>query len=236
MFVAADFLPLFTPYLWSFVHTRVWRIAQLNLDDSWVKRRLTKTGLVMLQGEGIKEIANESDEESDAPKQKLPADYCGDCYGAGDTPTSCCNTCVELISSYTRKGWSTKEVSVTSEQCKREGLQGTTLEHLTIQGEGCNLSGSMLVNKVAGNFHIAMGNAVVKDGRHIHQFLPADAPNFNSTHIIHELSFGPPVPGVESPLDGRVRVATAVSHAHSANKPAHAVWTRRSLLLTPTVP
>jgi len=30
------------------------------------------------------------------------------------------------------------------------------------KGEGCNLKGFMSVNKVAGNFHIAFGDSVVK--------------------------------------------------------------------------
>jgi len=30
------------------------------------------------------------------------------------------------------------------------------------KGEGCNLNGFMSVNKVAGNFHIAFGDSVVK--------------------------------------------------------------------------
>ncbi len=61
----------------------------------------------------------------------------------------------------------------------------------------------MKVNKVAGNFHVAMGEAMERDGRHIHQFMPEDAPNFNCSHIIHELSFGHGLG--KGPLDGRVR-------------------------------
>lgn len=34
--------------------------------------------------------------------------------------------------------------------------------------------------QVAGNFHIAFGDSVVKDGRHIHQFIPSEAPG--TTH------------------------------------------------------
>lgn len=78
-------------------------------------------------------------------------------------------------------------------------------------GEGCHLKGFMLVNKVgwrvkgnccvclpvpilrrpacactraqvAGNFHIAFGDSIVKDGRHIHQFIPSEAPFFNVSH------------------------------------------------------
>jgi hypothetical protein len=67
----------------------------------------------------------------------------------------------------------------------------------------------MTVNRVAGNFHIAMGEGVERDGRHIHSFVPEDAPNFNASHIIHQLSFGPGDDG--SPLNGVTKI---VGHEH----------------------
>lgn len=30
----------------------------------------------------------------------------------------------------------------------------------------------MEVNKVSGNFHVAMGESTVRDGRHVHMFMP----------------------------------------------------------------
>jgi hypothetical protein len=56
--------------------------------------------------------------------------------------------------------------------------------------EGCVISGSMKVNKVAGNFHIAHGESVIRDSRHIHHFNPETAPTFNISHTINSLSFG----------------------------------------------
>jgi Endoplasmic reticulum vesicle transporter len=35
------------------------------------------------------------------------------------------------------------------------------------------------VNKVAGNFHMAMGESMVKDGRHVHIFNIDDSDTFN---------------------------------------------------------
>lgn len=68
--------------------------------------------------------------------------------------------------------------------------------------EGCTVSGKMSVNKVAGNFHIAHGESIVRDGRHIHQFNPALAPKFNVSHTIHSISFGDPYPSMPAnPLD-----------------------------------
>lgn len=77
-------------------------------------------------------------------------------------------------------------------------------------GEGCILRGSIRANKVAGNFHIALGASHKSGGRHVHHFKMSDAPKFNTTHTIHELSFGSPdhyvVPGVANPLEGTTRV------------------------------
>jgi len=57
---------------------------------------------------------------------------------------------------------------------------------------------------VAGNFHVAFGDSVVKDGRHIHQFVPSEAPGFDVSHTIHHISFGEEYPGRVNPLDGKV--------------------------------
>lgn len=48
----------------------------------------------------------------------------------------------------------------------------------------------MKVNKVAGNFHMTLGESIVRDGAHIHQFVPSEAKDFNVSHTIHSLSFG----------------------------------------------
>jgi hypothetical protein len=139
-----------------------------------------------------KPIGRTLDEKANVFENKgleLPKDYCGSCYGAEEKEGDCCNTCDEVVARYSVKGWATKDIRRDSEQCKRDGsnpLAGV------VDGEGCNLSGFMLVNKVAGNFHVALGESVVRDGRFIHQFQPQDAPGFNASHIVHHLSFGDP--------------------------------------------
>lgn len=71
------------------------------------------------------------------------------------------------------------------------------------EGEGCTISGTMKVNKVAGNFHVAHGESLVRDGRHIHHFNPVTAPSFNVSHTINSISFGEPFPNMQNnPLDG----------------------------------
>ena len=112
----------------------------------------------------------------------------------------CCNTCDELRNAYQSKGWDSAELSRTSEQCVREhGGEGAMVAK---QGEGCRISGFLLVNKVAGNFHIAMGETHARGAGHIHQFNPAQIASYNVSHVVHSLSFGLPFPGQKNPLDG----------------------------------
>jgi endoplasmic reticulum-Golgi intermediate compartment protein 3 len=129
----------------------------------------------------------------------LPDDYCGPCYGAQKEDSQCCNTCDEVLEAYSAKHWSTTGVLASSEQCIREGRDTKTRADKPLkQGEGCNLAGFMTVNQISGNFHIAMGEGVERDGRHIHSYKAENAPSYNVSHIIHELSFGPQARSVVS--------------------------------------
>jgi endoplasmic reticulum-Golgi intermediate compartment protein 3 len=168
--------------------------SQLDVDDTLMKRRLNRRGLPMGEEEILKLNKHrlEQDKRSEIQQQELPDDYCGPCYGADpvNEETKCCNTCDELIEAYKKKRWRHDTLIQSSEQCIREGkdkLEPKRMKH----GEGCNLSGFFSINRVGGNFHIAMGEGIERDGRHIHTFNPDDTHNFNASHIIHHLSFGP---------------------------------------------
>jgi len=137
----------------------------------------------------------------------LPADYCGSCFGAESAVSradaegrQCCNTCDELRGAYQSKGWDSGELSRTAEQCVREHHGAGAM--VAKQGEGCRISGFLLVNKVAGNFHIAMGETHARGAGHIHQFNPAQIAAYNVSHTVHSLSFGLPFAGQKNPLDG----------------------------------
>lgn len=72
--------------------------------------------------------------------------------------------------------------------------------------EGCHLSGSMLVKRVAGRVHISVHQQMVFQllpqllgGHHVPVVL-------NMSHVIHRFSFGPPYPGLVNPLDGYSRI------------------------------
>jgi hypothetical protein len=168
--------------------------SQLNLSDKMFKQRLMFDGTT-LKPIGQQKIAAEANikaeedrKRREALEKQIEPDYCGPCYGAHETETDCCNTCDSVLEAYKRKHWNDMAVQSMSEQCIREGRSTYTPKKMS-RGEGCNLSGYFTVNRVAGNFHIAMGEGVDRDGRHIHHFLPEDRVNFNASHVVHELSF-----------------------------------------------
>ena len=99
-------------------------------------------------------------------------------------------------------------------------------------GEGCHLYGKLLVNKVAGNFHIAPGKSfqqvhvpqmragspcadpyqfmytlhsvvlLSQGNMHVHDLVPFPTKDFDFSHTIHKLTFGEGYPGMKNPLDG----------------------------------
>jgi len=142
-------------------------------------------------------------------EEKVGPNYCGPCYGAHTDEEECCNTCDDVVEAYKKKNWNHKFVQQLAEQCVREGKDGGSAPKKITTGEGCNLSGFMNINRVAGNFHVALGEGVERDGRHIHLFLPEDTPNFNASHIVHELSFGPKISAMEhGDLEGISKITT----------------------------
>jgi endoplasmic reticulum-Golgi intermediate compartment protein 3 len=156
--------------------------SQLNVENSMTKTKLTLDGRITGRKQKVESNAKRREQENTAAIQKieLPADYCGPCYGAQVNETQpCCNTCDDLLDAYNQS----------SEQCIRENRHKQQPKLMT-RGQGCNLVGYFTLNRVAGNFHIAMGEGIERDGRHVHTFQPDDTPNFNASHIIHHLSFG----------------------------------------------
>ena len=68
-------------------------------------------------------------------------------------------------------------------------------------GEGCQVYGYLLVNKVAGNFHFSPGKSFQSGGAHVHDYGLFHQSYFNLSHTINSLSFGVQFPGVVNPLD-----------------------------------
>ncbi|KAJ4287266.1 ER-derived vesicles protein erv46 [Kalmusia sp. IMI 367209] len=122
----------------------------------------------------------------------LDPNYCGECYGApfpsDAVKPGCCNTCDDVRNAYASISWSFGRGEGV-EQCEREHYA----EHLDAQRkEGCRLEGSIKVNKVIGNFHIAPGKSFSNGNMHVHDlenYFKDETHTF--THKIHHLRFGP---------------------------------------------
>jgi len=118
---------------------------------------------------------------------------CLSCMDAADDEHKCCNTCHELKEAYLAKDLPYIDILDTAEQCK-----GSV---------GCQVFGNVIVNKVSGNVHVALGRSTVRDGKHVHEFNMHDVSGgFNTSHHVHSITFGAHVPGVVSPLDGTTKI------------------------------
>lgn len=105
----------------------------------------------------------------------------------------CCNTCQELKDAYTEVGLPYYHVLDTAPQCK--------------DSVGCRIHGDVLVSKVGGNVHVALGKSTVRDGKHVHEFNVKEVSDgFNTSHSIHRLEFGERVAGMYSPLEGTTKI------------------------------
>lgn len=128
----------------------------------------------------------------------LDPDYCGDCYGATSPSNAikpgCCNTCDEVREAYAEKSWAFGR-GENVEQCEREHYAEKLDEQ---RAEGCRIEGSLQVNKVVGNFHLAPGRSFSNGNMHVHDLKNyIDAPpgaKHDFTHTIHSLRFGPQLP------------------------------------------
>eukprot|EP00919_Chromeraceae_sp_WS-2016_P013672 GHVR01032206.1.p1 GENE.GHVR01032206.1~~GHVR01032206.1.p1 ORF type:complete len:311 (+),score=55.11 GHVR01032206.1:141-1073(+) len=130
------------------------------------------------------------------------ASKCGSCHGAEIHPNSCCNTCDELKLAWESRGWSPLSILSQAAQC--------------MKGRGCNIAGDVLVNKVSGNVHVALGRSSIKDGKHVHEFSVQDVfGGFNASHSIHTMRFGVNIPGVEQPLEGIKKTVLAGTNMFS---------------------
>nr|GEU73887.1 endoplasmic reticulum-Golgi intermediate compartment protein 3-like [Tanacetum cinerariifolium] len=122
--------------------------------------------------------------------------YCGSCFGAESTDHECCNSCEEVREAYRRKGWGLTNPELI-DQCKREGFAQKIKDEA---GEGCNIYGSLEVNKVAGNFHFI--KSFHQSSIHLPDMLAFQEDSYNISHKINKLAFGEYYPGIVNPLDG----------------------------------
>ena len=127
--------------------------------------------------------------ESDTPAG------CGSCYGAGEEG-ECCDTCDDVQRAYNRKGWILKDKAAV-EQCKEAAV--------TQEGEGCNIHGIVALSTGGGNLHIAPGKGddenTIKSVS-ILDLLLQSMQEWNVSHTIQKIRFGPYYPAATYQLDG----------------------------------
>lgn len=150
---------------------------QMDMHQTVVKTRLDA------QGGRIGRPITMMNAEDDGGKTEVPPGYCGSCYEAKHpmADKKCCNTCDEVKEAFMASNIALEEADQ-KEQCIRESLAEETLAQ---EGEGCRFQGKMFVNRVAGNFHVALGRTFHREGRLVHQFRPGQELSFNASHIIH---------------------------------------------------
>ncbi|KAL0274450.1 UNVERIFIED_CONTAM: hypothetical protein PYX00_006870 [Menopon gallinae] len=168
----------------------------LQIDHNIYKRSLDINGNPINEPEK-EELIKRNTNSTDVSSQKK----CGSCYGAEskELNITCCNTCAEVRSAYALQKWSFNPEAV--EQCKN-------FNNENIFTEGCNIYGSMEVNRVGGSFHIAPGHSYSINHVHVHDVQPFPSTAFNTSHIVEHLSFGVNIPGKTNPLDGTVGLCT----------------------------
>ncbi|GAB9465248.1 hypothetical protein Gpo141_00002662 [Globisporangium polare] len=172
---------------------------QMNMHQTMKKIRLDANGNAI--GRPITMGA------APASPETTPPGYCGSCFdGVHPAGKKCCNTCDELKEAYIASDLSLEDAE-SKEQCIRESFAD---EQLAEEGEGCRFQGLMMVNRVAGNFHVALGKTFHREGRLVHQFRPGQELTFNASHVIHSLSFGEPFPAQVGPLDGSNKITESI--------------------------
>jgi len=115
--------------------------------------------------------------------------YCGSCYGGQPPDGGCCNTCDQVREAYLNRGWSfSRPESI--EQCVAEGWADKLKDQAS---EGCNLSGRIRVNKVAGNIHLSPGRSFqTSTYQNVYELVPylrEEGHRHDFSHTIHQLAF-----------------------------------------------
>ena len=143
---------------------------------------------------------------SDKDKNRDP--NCGNCYGAGSSENSCCQTCDDVRNAYATKGWKFNPQGIV--QCRKESELDNLKSEKAIDG-GCKIYGLMDLNKAAGHFHIAPHRNAHKDKAvsnsvlTLLDFISFTFDQFNITHTVNYLAFGDQYPGINTPLVNQKR-------------------------------
>ncbi|KAL1534328.1 endoplasmic reticulum-Golgi intermediate compartment protein 3-like [Salvia divinorum] len=171
----------------------------LDIKHDIIKKRIDSYGnVIQVRQDGIGAPKIEKPLQKHGGRLEHNEQYCGSCFGAETADDHCCNSCEEVLEAYRKRGWGiTDHESI--DQCLREGFVKQVNEE---EGEGCNIHGSLVVNKVAGNFHFATGKTIHHSTINLLDLLTVQTESYNISHKINKLAFGDAIPGVVNPLDG----------------------------------
>ncbi|KAF4365943.1 hypothetical protein F8388_019187 [Cannabis sativa] len=171
----------------------------LDIRHNIVKKRIDAHGnLIEARQEGIGAPKIEKPLQRHGGRLEHNETYCGSCFGAEASDDECCNSCEEVREAYRKKGWAMTNTDLI-DQCKREGFIQKIKDE---DGEGCNIEGSLEVNKVAGNFHFSPGKSFHQANMFLQDLLALQTDTYNISHKINKLAFGDYFPGAVNPLDG----------------------------------
>ncbi|XP_060676485.1 uncharacterized protein LOC107427167 isoform X5 [Ziziphus jujuba] len=135
----------------------------LDIRHDIVKKRIDAHGnLIEAKQDGIGAPKIEKPLQRHGGRLEHDETYCGSCYGAETSDDDCCNSCEEVQEAYRKRGWAMTNSDLI-DQCKREGFFQKIKDE---DGEGCNIEGSLEVNKVAGNFHFVPGKSLHLSNMH----------------------------------------------------------------------
>ncbi|XP_057803980.1 uncharacterized protein LOC131019449 [Salvia miltiorrhiza] len=170
----------------------------LDIRHDIMKKRINSDGNVIeVRQDGIGAPKIEKPLQKHGGRLEHNETYCGSCFGAETSDDHCCNSCEEVREAYRKRGWGMTDPDLI-DQCKREGFVQKVKEE---EGEGCNIHGSLEVNKVAGNFHFAPGKSIHHSSMNLLDLLALQTESYNISHKINKLSFGDAIPGIVNPLD-----------------------------------
>ena len=191
--------------------------GESHIEHTGLKKvSIDKEGRLLKKDESASTIAAETTTSAEKRLElnETAVDFvkCLSCYGAEASNIKCCNTCDDVRRAYRQKNWQFSPYGV--EQCKNDlhengrHMQASELsrdphivQKLLDSGEGCQLEGHLLVNKVAGNFHIAPGISIQQNHMHFHDIKNMDLSRFNTKHFFEAFSFGDEYPNQMNPLE-----------------------------------
>lgn len=110
---------------------------------------------------------------------------------------------VRHINSYLREEYhAVSELLWRSGQAAIQGSMPPRMVEPNRAHDACRVHGSLILNKVAGNFHITVGKSLHLPRGHIHLSMLYGEESYNFSHRINRFSFGDQAPGIVYPLEG----------------------------------